>query len=72
MQPVWFDQDKIPYQQMWADDIYWYPLFLKGGKFRGLFAFQETHNLVWHQLLEVEDVNVPAMDLLQPQSVALA
>ena len=64
MKPIWFDGQEVPYAKMWADDIYWYPLFLKGCKFQGLFAFQNTHDLVWHQLLEVEELNVPATDLL--------
>lgn len=28
IKPFWFDLDKIPYDKMWADDIYWLPRFL--------------------------------------------
>ena len=39
MKPEWFDVDKIPYNQMWSDDIYWLPMLLSGKKFRGKFLF---------------------------------
>lgn len=41
MRPQWFDTDKIPYEQMWSDDIYWLPLFLQGKKFKGTFLFDK-------------------------------
>ena len=28
IRPFWFELDKIPYDKMWADDIYWLPRFL--------------------------------------------
>ncbi len=28
IKPFWFDLDKIPYDKMWADDIYWLPRIL--------------------------------------------
>lgn len=39
MQPRWFTLDAIPYDEMWPDDIYWFPLFLEGKKFRTWFLF---------------------------------
>ena len=42
MKPQWFYIDKIPFKEMWPDDIYWIPLFLKGRKFRGRFLFGEN------------------------------
>lgn len=29
IKPLWFDLDKIPYENMWADDIYWLPRVLE-------------------------------------------
>ena len=23
MEPIWFDQDQLPFDKMWADDIHW-------------------------------------------------
>jgi len=37
----WFPQDKIPYEKMWGDDIYWWPLMLEGKKFQGKFWFNK-------------------------------
>ena len=39
MKPEWFDIDKIPYDKMWSDDIFWLPLLLKKKKFKGEFLF---------------------------------
>lgn len=43
--PVWFDIDKIPYEQMWADDELWIPLMLKNESFVGKFIFDEDKML---------------------------
>ena len=39
MKPQWFNVDEIPFKEMWPDDIYWMPLFLRGEKFKGKFLF---------------------------------
>lgn len=58
MAPVWISTQDIPYDKMWADDVHWYPLFLQGGTyFQGLFAFTNTHTLVWHNLQELQDMS---------------
>lgn len=51
MQPCWFSHSEVPFDKMWADDPYWYPLLLSNISFKGLFAFQNTTQLVWHKLL---------------------
>ncbi len=30
IKPLWFDLDKIPYENMWEDDTYWLPRLLAG------------------------------------------
>jgi 8-oxo-dGTP diphosphatase len=37
--PVWTPLDRIPYDEMWADDRYWLPLLLRGAHFTGYFEF---------------------------------
>jgi len=39
MIPRRFANEEIPFDQMWADDSYWLPLFLKGIPFVGEFHF---------------------------------
>ncbi|XP_039631036.1 7,8-dihydro-8-oxoguanine triphosphatase [Polypterus senegalus] len=51
MKPQWFNCDKIPFHQMWPDDIYWFPLMLKKKKFLGYFKFQ-GHDIILEQKLE--------------------
>jgi 8-oxo-dGTP diphosphatase/2-hydroxy-dATP diphosphatase len=41
MKPQWFNIEKIPFAEMWPDDIHWFPLFLAGKKFTGRFRFGE-------------------------------
>jgi 8-oxo-dGTP diphosphatase len=38
-EPLWFPLDRLPYEQMWADDAHWMPLMLRGERFRGRFTF---------------------------------
>lgn len=37
--PQWFRLDAIPYERMWADDRYWFPLLLNDQTFEGRFVF---------------------------------
>ncbi|KAI7803654.1 oxidized purine nucleoside triphosphate hydrolase [Triplophysa rosa] len=55
MRPQWFDIDQIPFSQMWADDVLWFPLMLQKQKFLGYFKFQGHDVIVEHKLEEVEN-----------------
>jgi 8-oxo-dGTP diphosphatase len=37
--PLWTPSDAVPFDQMWADDILWFPHMLSGQPFRGRFLF---------------------------------
>lgn len=37
--PIWTPLDRIPFDEMWADDRHWMPLFLEGTRFDGRFVF---------------------------------
>lgn len=37
--PMWVDLERVPYQEMWADDKEWLPAVLSGGTFTGSFLF---------------------------------
>lgn len=45
MRPKWFDVDKIPYSEMWDDDIHWLPEVLKGNRIRGKFEFNDDNKV---------------------------
>eukprot|EP00193_Tetraselmis_chui_P016804 CAMPEP_0177794914 /NCGR_PEP_ID=MMETSP0491_2-20121128/25921_1 /TAXON_ID=63592 /ORGANISM="Tetraselmis chuii, Strain PLY429" /LENGTH=150 /DNA_ID=CAMNT_0019317645 /DNA_START=226 /DNA_END=679 /DNA_ORIENTATION=- len=46
MTPAWFEIDRIPFEEMPADDKIWYPPFFEGKLMRGSFEFQEDNPLV--------------------------
>ncbi|XP_056607975.1 oxidized purine nucleoside triphosphate hydrolase [Triplophysa dalaica] len=56
MRPQWFDLDQIPFSQMWADDVLWFPLMLQKQKFLGYFKFQGHDVIVEQKLEEVENL----------------
>jgi 8-oxo-dGTP diphosphatase/2-hydroxy-dATP diphosphatase len=46
MRPKWFPINAIPFEDMWPDDRYWFPWFLKRQKFHGKFHFDHDGKLV--------------------------
>ncbi|MDJ0656624.1 MAG: 8-oxo-dGTP diphosphatase [Xanthomonadales bacterium] len=38
-EPLWFDLDEIPYDEMWEDDRLWLPLLIAGKKYHSVFIF---------------------------------
>uniref|UniRef100_W5LZU0 Oxidized purine nucleoside triphosphate hydrolase n=2 Tax=Lepisosteus oculatus TaxID=7918 RepID=W5LZU0_LEPOC len=56
MRPQWFDRDRIPFDQMWPDDILWFPLMLQKKKFLGYFKFQGHDIILEHKLEEVQSL----------------
>lgn len=57
MAPAWFSLSEIPYEQMWKDDRYWFPLVLADKKVTGQFTFDAQENIVEQQLQEVSKLN---------------
>lgn len=56
MSPFWFDIDKIPYEEMFADDIYWLPQVLEGKSIDAYFEFDEEWNILKKEVKEIENV----------------
>lgn len=54
MAPQWFPLDHIPYEDMWQDDPHWVPLVLAGDKVKGNFQFDESDNMLEHQIQTVK------------------
>ncbi len=42
----WFGIDSIPYDRMWPDDEFWFPLLFKGFKFDADFVFDSKMGMV--------------------------
>lgn len=53
MAPRWFATADIPYNEMWADDIYWLPQILAGKFLKGTFKFDKQDTLLAHEVTEV-------------------
>ena len=51
----WFNLDKLPYDEMWDDDRFWWPLMFDGLKFEGEFVFdQEMNRVVSYSISKIE------------------
>jgi 8-oxo-dGTP diphosphatase len=47
--PIWVDEDRIPYEEMWEDDRIWLPLLLARIPFEGRFIF-DSDVMLDHEL----------------------
>ncbi|MBT4376504.1 8-oxo-dGTP diphosphatase [archaeon] len=56
MRPNWFPVGKIPFEEMWEDDKYWFPLFLEKKKFKGNFLFDKDDKILNSNLIEVKNI----------------
>lgn len=50
MEPKWFRQIELPFEEMWPDDRYWMPLMLQGKKFQGRFKFNAQFGIIDHEV----------------------
>lgn len=50
MRPRWYQEDSIPFEDMWADDPLWFPLFLSGQNFNGKIVFSDDSTIVSHEI----------------------
>ncbi len=46
MRPQWFDIDRVPLAEMWIDDQYWLPQFLKGKDVFAEFHFSKDFSTI--------------------------
>jgi 8-oxo-dGTP diphosphatase/2-hydroxy-dATP diphosphatase len=53
MQPKWFLLNDVPFEKMWADDKYWFPLFLENKKFKGKFIFNDDNSVFSYELNKI-------------------
>jgi 8-oxo-dGTP diphosphatase len=60
--PFWCPVDRIPFDEMWADDRLWFPHMLAGLPFRGFFIFDDDR-MMDHLLLTGGDAALSDQDL---------
>ena len=56
MAPQWFNIGEIPYDNMWQDDIHWFPQVLAGKKLHTRFTFDKDENLLDVKMHEAVDL----------------
>jgi mutator protein MutT len=55
MSPQWFDKDKLPFDNMWPDDIYWLPLVLDNKKLKAQFKLDKNDKITSHNIIIVQN-----------------
>ncbi len=55
MRPQWYENDKLPFGEMWLDDPHWLPKVLTGKKIEGEFLFDKNGSKILK--FEVWEVN---------------
>lgn len=55
--PHWTPLDRIPYEEMWADDALWMPGMLAGRKFHAFFHF-DGENLLQQEIFWLDPANL--------------
>ncbi|MCA9308886.1 8-oxo-dGTP diphosphatase [Candidatus Saccharibacteria bacterium] len=54
MQPQWFKQSEIPYDECWSDDPFWLPQVLAGKKVKAEFTMDDHDQVTNHTVEEVQ------------------
>ena len=54
MCPQWYTLDKIPYDAMWPDDIFWLPEIIQGKKLKASFTLG-VNDIILNQNIKIVD-----------------
>jgi hypothetical protein len=52
MRPMWYKEDALPFEKMWADDSYWVPYLLANKRFIGRFTYEDDDTIIEHSIRE--------------------
>jgi ADP-ribose pyrophosphatase YjhB (NUDIX family) len=52
MIPRWYPIKKLPYENMWVDDVHWLPLVFEGKKINASFNFDKTGDKILNMKIE--------------------
>ncbi len=55
MRSEWFEEESVPFEKMWRDDIFWLPHVIGHKYVRGYFIFAANHEDIIHKELNVFD-----------------
>ncbi len=53
MAPKWYSINKVPYENMWIDDIHWLPQVLEGKKVNASFTFSTEGKEIIEKKVEI-------------------
>ncbi|KAG6455684.1 7,8-dihydro-8-oxoguanine triphosphatase [Manduca sexta] len=56
MCPKWFDLDRIPFDDMWPDDKFWFPYMLKNKLFYAKFHYKGFDTILHYNIEELESM----------------
>ncbi|KAJ8730423.1 hypothetical protein PYW07_017461 [Mythimna separata] len=52
MKPKWYDNDGVPFEDMWLDDKLWFPYLLQGKSFFGHFHYEGFDKILNYKIEE--------------------
>mmetsp|Transcript_10283 Transcript_10283/g.16846 ORF Transcript_10283/g.16846 Transcript_10283/m.16846 type:complete len:160 (+) Transcript_10283:291-770(+) len=52
MRPQWYNENELPFKDMWPDDQYWVPFLLSGKNFVGRFVYEDDETITEHDIRE--------------------
>lgn len=55
IKPQWFNENEIPFDRMWNDDIHWLPLVLENKFLKAYFLFKDDEVTIVSQRIEILD-----------------
>lgn len=55
IRPEWFNENEIPFDKMWKDDIHWLPHLVNNKCVRAYFLFKDDEETIVSQRVQILD-----------------